>query len=236
MLAYLAYGLALLAILVLLARWFVRVPAHDLAQALRTFVAAFSALASTGLLLTGRLGLAIVTVAATVVAVRALVMGGRPDRGDPAGSSIETRLVAMRLDHATGDVEGRVKAGQFAGAELRDLGLQDLARLLEEARREDPRAVPLLEAYLDRRAPDWRERAGAGEAGAGAAPASGVMDDKTALEILGLAPGATEAEIKAAHRGLMAKLHPDHGGSSYLAGQINRARDHLLKSTGRRKP
>lgn len=237
MLAYAALGLLAFGALYLLGRWFVRVSAQDLAQALRSFAAVFSALASTGLLLTGRLGLAVITVAATVMAVRSLVTAGRGGGAGAAGagpgSAIETRMLAMRLDHATGEVEGRVKLGAFAGRELAELGIADLLALLEEAIREDPRSRPLLEAYLDRRDPDWRARAAAGgEGGPDSGPdgsGGAVMDDRTALEILGLAPGADAAAIKAAHRRLMAKLHPDHGGSTYLAGQINRARDHLLK-------
>jgi hypothetical protein len=234
---YAALGLAALGLLYLLLRWFATTPTRDLARAFKTFAAVFSALASTGLLLTGRVGLAFVTVAATVMAVRSLMQG--PQAADPFGgvgqqgpaSNVETALLAMRLDHATGEVEGRVKRGGFAGRELSAMGLGELAALLEEARREDPRSVPLVEAYLDRRDPDWRGNAAGAAAGAEEAPpasSAGAMDERTALEVLGLAPGATEAEIKAAHRELMARLHPDHGGSSYLAAQINRARDYLL--------
>jgi hypothetical protein len=93
--------------------------------------------------------------------------------------------------------------------------------------------VPLLETYLDRRQPDWRAHvAGGAEPGdehAGGAGSAGVMDEATAWSILGLAPGATADEIKAAHRRLMTKLHPDHGGSSYLAAQLNQAKDYLLR-------
>lgn len=229
---YAALGLALAFLLYLLLRWFATASARDIATALKAFAAAFSALASTGLLLTGRLGLAFITVAATVMAIQALRQGrrGADPLGGAAGpaSRIETRLLEMELDHATGDVMGVVRAGAFAGRELATMGLSELAALLEEARREDPQSVPLLEAYLDRRDPGWREGAGE-QAEPAAAAGTTVMDERTALEILGLEPGADEEAIRAAHRKLMARLHPDHGGSSYLASQINRARDYLLR-------
>ena len=54
------------------------------------------------------------------------------------------------------------------------------------------------------------------------------MTREEAYAILGLAPGADEQAVKAAHRHLMASFHPDRGGSDYLAALINRARDCLL--------
>lgn len=224
--AFAAFGLLALVVLYLLARGFVAMPARDLAHALKTFGAAFAALAGTGLLFTGRFGLALVTLGATAMAVRALWRGplGADALKGGKGSSVETDLLAMRLDHASGEVDGRVKRGRAAGRELSSLGLSALVALLEEARREDPPSVTLLEAYLDRRFPDWREEAGAAPPAAG-----GAMDERLALEILGLAAGASAEEIKAAHRQLMAKLHPDHGGSAYLAAQLNQARDYLLR-------
>ncbi|HEY4136402.1 MAG TPA: DnaJ domain-containing protein [Alphaproteobacteria bacterium] len=56
----------------------------------------------------------------------------------------------------------------------------------------------------------------------------GGMSRADAYAVLGLTPGADEAAIREAHRRLMARVHPDKGGSDYLAAQINRARDVLL--------
>lgn len=71
---------------------------------------------------------------------------------------------------------------------------------------------------------------GFGGGGAGGPPGRASMDVGEALEVLGLAPGATRDEIIEAHRNLMHKIHPDRGGSDYLAARINQAKEALLKA------
>jgi hypothetical protein len=145
-------------------------------------------------------------------------------------SEVVTPYLRMSLDHESGTMGGTVLAGRFAGMRLAELGTGDLVALLRECRAADAEGARLIEAYLDRLHPDWRE--GMGDGGQSAPPRRGAGDDMTAdeaYEILGLHPGADAAAIRAAHHRLMKQLHPDHGGTDYLATKINRARDVLLK-------
>ena len=149
--------------------------------------------------------------------------------GGPAASAIRTRFLEMRLDHATGAMDGRVLEGPFAGRALRDLRLDELLRMLELYREADAQSAAVLEAYLDReRGTDWRARdpgPGAAHAGSGGGP----MNEAEALAILGLEPGADTLAVRDAHRRLMQRLHPDRGGSGYLAAKINEAKRVLLQ-------
>jgi hypothetical protein len=155
----------------------------------------------------------------------------RAGRGTAAGqhSDVTTRYLRMSLDHASGVMSGEVIEGPFQGRVLGELSLDELLQLLVECRAADPQSVALLEAYLDRaHGADWRQR----EAQQGAGAATAAMTPAEAYEVLGLAPGATRAEVIEAHRRLVQKLHPDRGGSSYLAAKINQARDLLLGDRG----
>jgi DnaJ-like protein len=148
-------------------------------------------------------------------------------------STIATHYLRMSLDHDTGSMSGTVLRGHFAGMRIEEMGLGDLLSLLRECRADDEDGARLLEAYLDRVHPDWRNEFSGGSGGntghGGGGTASADVSVEEAYAILGLGPGATPAEIKEAHRRLMVKLHPDHGGSGYLATKINRARDVLLR-------
>lgn len=154
-------------------------------------------------------------------------------RGPRPGSSsdVETAYLRMSLDHDSGTLDGTVLAGKFRGRRLGELSEAEVLELLHECRVEDTQSAGILETYLDRiYGPGWRGGdAGAGSgSGAGPAGGRGTMSREQALEILGLGPGAGEAEIKDAHHRLMMKLHPDQGGSTYLASQLNQAKDFLL--------
>ena len=161
----------------------------------------------------------------------------RAARGPTAGSTsrVEADWLRMTIDHDTGKLDGEVLNGAFRGRTLDSLDHRELLVLLSECRRNDSESARLLEAYLDRRiGGDWRrgdarDDAGGGGPQGGAGVAEVPMTVPQALQILGLEPDASRTAIVAAHRRLIQKLHPDRGGSSYLAAQINRAKDVLLR-------
>ena len=137
----------------------------------------------------------------------------------------------MELDHDSGAMRGRVLKGFFAGRDLEDLKPVELAHLWQDCRFNDPQSAQLVEAYLDRVHPSWRDDMARGEAEHSHGP-DGKMTAAQALEILGLQPNASDDDIRRAHRELMLKLHPDRGGSTYLAAKINEAKDVLLARRG----
>jgi DnaJ-domain-containing protein 1 len=152
--------------------------------------------------------------------------GGTSAKSAGQTSSVTTEHLAMELDHDTGAMAGRVLKGMFAGRDLDELKPAEVALLWHDCRFIDPQSAALLEAYLDRIHPSWREDVSRGEREM--RDHDGRMQPEDAYQILGIKPGASEDEIRRAHRELMLKLHPDRGGSTYLAAQVNEAKDVLL--------
>lgn len=230
--------------------WFRKTPSHRVSQVLRK--AALWGLIGVLMLAvaTGRLSPIFAAIGAAIPVLmrvaslvrmfpaiqqllRGLGLGGALGSGAASAgsqaSSIRTRFLEMRLDHATGVMDGQVLEGPFQGRRLSDLALDELIRMLEFYRDADAQSAAVLEAYLDReRDADWR-RSDEGSGRTGRAP---VHDERLtkaeAFSILGLEPGADAEAIRDAHRRLMQRLHPDRGGSDYLAAKINAAKQLLL--------
>jgi hypothetical protein len=162
--------------------------------------------------------------------IRTWVVSGEPfgaNRKSPGQKSgVRTTALEMVLDHDSGRMEGRCLKGRFTGREFSSLVESELLQLLDELRSSDPQGAVLVEAYLDRRCGGWRDRKS--RPNAKRAPRGATMTVNEAYDVLGLKPGAKEEHIRAAHRRLMMKFHPDQGGSTYLAARINEAKEVLL--------
>jgi hypothetical protein len=156
------------------------------------------------------------------------IFGAGGQRSAKQASRVRSRFFEMTLDHDTGALTGMIVSGANAGHSLEEFDLPVLLGMFPEL---DAESVPLLESYLDRRFPAWRQNAQGDSAGRQrSAASSGKMTDEEAYQILGLKPGAGRDEIGRAHRALMKKLHPDQGGSTYLAARVNEAKEVLLRT------
>jgi hypothetical protein len=243
--------LAAIAVLLwLFLNWFRRTPPAKVAAVLRR-VALYGAIGLVVLAAaTGRLNPLFAAVAAAIpLAMRAinllralpaiqqilhrLGISGIPGAasggagGSQQTSSIRTRFLEVALDHATGRMDGTVLEGPGRGRRLSQLTLDQCLELLVHCRAGDAQSAAVLEAYLDRTHGDvWRDREA--EAGSRAAGGDTRLSRADAFSILGLDPGASAEQIRDAHRRLIQKLHPDRGGSDYLAAKINEAKRLLL--------
>ena len=232
---YVLLGGAALIGLMVLYQFVRRTDTRKLVRALRWVTGGATALVTAFLLLRGQVGIASITgyAAFSILYLGRLGPLVFDSSASPANrSSVTSRFFAMTLDHDSGDVSGRVVAGEFAGVDLIDLGEMETRRLLAEVAA-DPDSLALLETRLDRNRAGWREYFAESAPAGASAP---VDEDELAYDILGLKPGATAEEIHAAHRRLMKGVHPDQGGSNFLAARINEAKDRLLKRQAGKTP
>jgi len=227
-------ALVLLAGIALAIAWFLRTNPSAVARMLRPILIGLGGIGVGGLLIVGLrflpgllpelFGLAGLVLAGLIArALRRRPSGGFSTPGSSQRTEVRTAFLQAWLDHASGDVGGAVLAGRFAGRTLESLADGELLDLHGECAG-DADSLKILEAYLDRRlGPDWRN--------ARKPPPRGPRTDMTreeALAVLGLGEGASDDDIRAAHRRLIQRMHPDVGGSADLAARINRAKDVLL--------
>ena len=249
---YLILGLGVVVGVAMLWSWAINANPRALARAIKTVAAILAIGLAVAAVLIGNpavlLGL-IPALLPLLMNTRALANRARAARGPSGGqtSTVQTDTLRAELDHETGAVRGTILTGPHAGAALEDLDLAQILAVMVECRERDPRTVSILEAYLDRRfGPDWRDGAdgaasddhGQDDADPYAAGGErrsrwgrgrrGGMSRDEAYAVLGLRPGASAEEVKSAHRRLMKQMHPDQGGSGYLAAKLNEAKAVLL--------
>ena len=226
-------GLVVLVVTLWAAKAFAKADPKQTARLLRKIGAGAAFVVAAFLLLRGELGVAVIF---GIIGLGTLGrapfwppgFGGWTRMSGPRVSRVRTAFIEMELDHASGTMHGRIIAGAQQGASLDSLDVPTLIGLLGAM---DGDSRDLLAAYLDRRQPGWRNRAqddaaaGSGRRAAG----SSKMTEQEAYQILGVQPGAGADEVARAHRSLIKKLHPDQGGTTYLAARVNEAKDVLLR-------
>ncbi len=230
-------GAVALVVVIFLLRGFVGANPTALVKALRYAGAFALALVAAFLVYTDRIGAAIfVGSAAWGLFTRGHIwpggwphysIGGRSRSSPGQTTNVRTPWLEMELDHDSGDMRGTVLKGPHAGQRLDQIGRDALVALHRETGADDLETARLLEAYLDRTfGTDWRAAEQAEQPAQERATTG--MSRAEALKVLGLQEGASEDDIRAAHRRLMLQNHPDRGGTDYIAAKINEAKDVLL--------
>ena len=223
--------IVVLGLFVIAALVFVNVSPAVLAQILRRSGPIALTLLGVGLILLKQTGLGMMALFAGLALWRRSRRVGRFGPSGPSvgqHSHVRSAALEMELDHSTGEMNGVILAGRFEGEELSKLADDELFEFRDEVS-DDPESLSLLDAYLDRRLPGWREDTDFdARSGQGSPSGSGPMGKEEAYEVLGIAPGSSAADIRKAHRRLMKTAHPDSGGSTFLAAKINEAKDVLL--------
>lgn len=213
-----------------LAVWaFVASSPAAVAQAMRYALPFVVALVGIIMMLAGRIGMGLPLLGFALALLGRARKVAQSAPSPNQSSYVRTAMLEMELDHDTGQMNGVVLAGKHEGAVLDDMSDEALFELAQDVA-QDRESAELLEAYLDRRMPGWRDGMDTDTgAGQGSPAQSGAMTHEEAYQILGLEPGATIVEIRKAHRRLMQGVHPDVGGSSFLASRINAAKDLLVR-------
>ncbi|MEE2746564.1 MAG: hypothetical protein VX617_06755 [Pseudomonadota bacterium] len=244
MVGYFILGVALVIGVALAAKWYVTASPHALIKMFKWLAIFLILLVLTTLILTRNLGWALLALPALIPWFLRARQASRLAKnwqsmqksgGSASGpsqdnvSEIETKYLRMYLIHETGEMNGSVISGKFSGSTLMSLSFEDLIALMETIR-DDNQSTQVLGAYMERyHAETWQSYNKSNNEAKPDSPGDDEpMTREEALKVLGLKEGVTESDIKEAHRRLMSKIHPDHGGSNYLATLLNKAKEHLI--------
>jgi hypothetical protein len=140
-------------------------------------------------------------------------------------SQFRTKSLLVQVNFSTREMDGEILQGEFTGKRLSELNQKQLQTLAESFKETDRESYLLLQTYMLR-----NNRGGSENSYQHGNQANNLseLSEKEACEILGLKPDAPKEDIVKAHKRLMQRLHPDRGGSDYLAAKINAAKDKLI--------
>lgn len=230
MLAYFIIGLALLIGLIIGANALAQADPKAILKGLRISGAIILGLLAAFFTFTGRFQFAPPLAVAALFLMRnkPLFRGSSPSSGQQ--SDVKTDWFHATLDHDSGEMDALILQGDYEGRQLSDLSLHQLQDLQNRIF-DDEKSASILFTFIERQYPDHKNDTGGDYyRDTSTENKSNGMSIEEALEILELEAGANHEQIKAAHKRLMKKFHPDHDGSAYMAAKINQAKDILINN------
>lgn len=183
-------------------------------------------------IITGRMHWLGAGIAALIPVLRTLLVWGTRagpllrlfGRFKTSPSQFRTQFLVISMNFTTGSVEGEIISGDYNGKKLSELSQDELKQLSQQYKTVDKESYVLLQAYL------IRSGSSNDQAYQQYNPDNfNQLSEAEAYEILGLPNTASKDEVVKAHKRLMQRIHPDRGGSDYLAAKINAAKDQLVK-------
>jgi len=183
------------------------------------------------LVLSGRMHWLGAVIAAIIPVAKALFIWGSralpllrmAGRFKSTPSQFRTQSLLVTINFANGQISGEILTGDFAGKQLSELSSDELQALMEQLKNTDRESYILLQAYLLRSGSSNYQSSDSYQ------PNNYTeLSENEAYEVLGLPTTASKDEVIKAHKRLMQRLHPDRGGSDYLAAKINAAKDKLI--------
>ena len=144
-----------------------------------------------------------------------------------ASSTLRTSSLLLTMNSQSGQINGTVLQGSFNGRLLSELSNDELSSFYQACEQHDPEALQLLQTYISRERKEWSGTQY--QQSSNAAKIDDELSVREACDILGVKNDANKKMILEAYRALMRQLHPDKGGSNYLAAKVNAAKAVLLK-------
>jgi hypothetical protein len=184
------------------------------------------------LVLTGRMHWLGAGLAALVPLLRSVILWGfraAPlvrllGRFKSTPSQFRTSSLVVTINFASGQINGEITTGDLAGKQLAELSTDEIEKLSQQLKESDKESYVLLQAYLMRSGSTNEQTANNFKS-----DSYRDISKAEAYEVLGISAESSQEEVIKAHKRLMQRLHPDRGGSDYLAAKINAAKDLLTK-------